>query len=272
MSDLPGRLVILGYPVAHSLSPRIQNAALAHANIPVRYQPLAVPPAELDLVLSDLRREGAGGNITAPHKSSFAERCDHLSEAAARAGAVNTFWMEDGKLVGDNTDIDGFIRATERLLGGRPQGTIAILGAGGAAAAVLAACERWGGLRATLYNRTPARAHALARRFGKWVHVYEHVGATLAGAQLVVNATVLGLLDHDPLPAELSDVPADAAVHDLVYRPGMTNWVRRLRADGRRATDGLTMLVEQGAEAFTRWIGQEPDRGVMWEAVGETRD
>lgn len=270
MREPPRRLVLLGHPVAHSLSPRMQNAALAAAGIPIRYEAIDVPPGQLDARLVTLVAQGAAGNVTIPHKLAVAERCDSLRPAAARTGAVNTFWVESGRLIGDNTDVDGFDDAVRELLGTPPADLeVAVFGAGGGAAGVLAAIERWPGCRARLYNRTSARAAALAERFTT-ARVVSSPGAALAGSALAVNATPVGLSD-DTIPFDLHLLEPAASVVDLVYRPGETALVRAARANGHRSADGLAMLVGQGARAFERWFGTAPDRDLMWEALGRAR-
>ena len=267
MRKLPGRLVLLGHPVAHSLSPRFQNAALRAAGIPLVYEAIDVPPQSLRRTLAELAEIDAIGNVTIPHKEAVAACCQRLSPLAERCGAVNTFWHEDGHLVGDNTDVGGVDAIATLLLGdARATATVALLGAGGSASAVVAAVERWGDARVRVYNRNVDRAHMLAARFGAVVEVVESVENALDGAALVVNATPVGLKD-DALPVPVSALPPDAAVFDLVYRANETAWVRAARDAGHRAADGEGMLVEQGALSFERWFGVVPDRGAMWRAL-----
>ena len=263
----PERLVLLGHPVAHSLSPRIQGAALRSAGIPLAYEAIDVDPAMFDDVTVRLRREKAAGNVTVPHKERMRVACDVLTPLAERVGAVNTFWIgDDGSLVGDNTDVGGFDAAARELFGSGPANlTVGVLGAGGAAAAVLAAIESWDQCIAHVYNRTPERARILCERFGSVAHPVDDVGA-VAGAQLVVNATSVGLRD-DALPIDPALIAPGAVVIDLVYRPGETTWAKAVRARGHRSCDGLPMLVEQGALAFERWFGVTADRKAMWRAV-----
>lgn len=265
----PGRLVLLGHPVAHSLSPVFQNAALRSAGLPVVYDALDVPPEELDETLRALARSGSAGNVTVPHKQRAAAVCDRLTALASRVGAVNTFWCDpDGALVGDNTDVDGFDAAVRHLLGAAPDGlTVALVGSGGAAAAVLAAVETWNGARARLWGRTAGRAAALAKRYAPIAAVSERIEDALRGADLVVNATPVGLQGGDtPFPPAL--LPSGAAVLDLAYRRGgETPLVAAARMRGLRASDGMVMLVEQGALAFERWFGVQPDREAMWASL-----
>ncbi len=266
MTSRPGRLVLLGHPVGHSLSPRFQNAALRKAGIDLTYEALDVAPLELPAMLSRLASENAAGNVTIPHKGAAFAACARRTHVAERAGAVNTFWHEHGRLVGDNTDVAGFSTAVAQLLGAEPQElVVGLLGAGGAAAAVLAAIEEWRGCRAIVWNRTAERGARLCARFSS-VAQQGDVARIGREAQLVVNATSIGLHDES-LPMDVSKLRADAAVVDLVYRPGQSAFVRAARAGGHRATDGLAMLIEQGALAFERWFGVPPDRDAMWAAV-----
>lgn len=265
--ELPGRLVLLGHPVAHSLSPALQNAALRSAGIPLTYEAMDVTPATLATVAGLLRDAAAAGNVTVPHKEAFAALCGSRSPVADRVGAVNTFWTEDGILVGDNTDVGGFDAAVRRHFGvPHDHGMVVVLGAGGSAAAVLAAVERWEGARVRIVARTAARAHALAARFARIATVVEHVANAVHDASLVVNTTPVGLEDSG-IPVDPAFLPTGADVLDLTYRRGETPWVHACRARGLRAADGLAMLVEQGALAFERWFGAIPDREAMWKAA-----
>jgi shikimate dehydrogenase len=262
----PSRLVLLGHPVGHSLSPRIQNAALRSAGIPLEYVAVDVPPRALDATLDDVIATGAAGNATIPHKESVAARAS-LTPLARRVGAVNTFWVEDGALHGDNTDVHGFDASVRALLGSPPRGIVAVLGAGGSAAAVLAAIENWHAAAAVVFGRTRSRVDALCARFPGMARVAPSAREAVRGAALVVNTTPIGLHSDDhPIPLDL--IPSDAAVVDLVYRPGGTSWSQAAAARGHRSCDGLPMLVEQGAAAFERWFGVRADREAMWKAVG----
>jgi shikimate dehydrogenase len=263
----PGRLVLIGHPVAHSLSPAFQNAALRRAGIPLVYEALDVAPSDLRAALDTLMSERAAGNVTIPHKSAVFARCDVCTALAERVGAVNTFWSLGSELHGDNTDVGGFEAAVTAAIGGEPSGGLTLIGAGGSAAAVCAAAERWSNVEVRIVSRSQTRARELAARFAPVVTVASGIEAALEGCSLVVNATPLGMQDGDPLPVPIDQLPPDAAVVDLVYRSGGTAWVRAARTAGLSAVDGLPMLVEQGALAFERWFGVAPDRGAMWNAV-----
>jgi len=264
---IPERLVLLGHPVSHSLSPRIQNAALDSARIDLRYEAVDVEPANFESTLARLREQRAAGNVTVPFKERAFAACHAVSPLAQRVGAVNTWWVDaDGRLQGDNTDVGGFDWMVRREIAEPRALSIGVIGAGGAAAAVLAAVESWTNCLAHVWNRTPERARVLCERFGSVAHPVDDIGV-VAGADVVINASSIGLKD-DGLPIDLSLVRRESVVFDLVYRPGETRFVRELRQRGVRATDGLPMLVEQAALAFEKWFGVAPDRAAMWSAVG----
>jgi shikimate dehydrogenase len=260
--------VLLGHPVAHSLSPAIQTAALRAAGIDAPYEALDVDPAILPGVIEELRATRTGGNVTAPFKERVFDACDRLSDLATRVGAVNTFWFDaTGRMFGDNTDVGGFDAAVRALMGDpRADLSVGLIGAGGAAAGVLAAIERWPSPTVHVFNRTPERARVLCERFGSVAQPVDDIGV-IAGAQLVINATTIGL-GNDAMPIDAAMLRPDAAVYDLVYRPGETALVRAARARGLAAADGIGMLIEQAALAFERWTGQPADRSVMWSALG----
>jgi len=263
----PSRLVLLGSDVSGSLSPRFQRAALAAAGIDLSYEAVSVTPDNLGSVIEEIRREGIAGNVTRPHKSVFHDACDVLTPLARRVGAVNTFWLRDGRLYGDNTDVDGFDVSARELLKDATRGVeVLLLGAGGAAAAVLAAVERWPSARAMIVSRSAAKAVRLAERYSMTATVESDAIAAARRAGLIVNATPVGQHD-DLLPLDPSVVPRGTAVLDLVYRRGETAWVRALRANGNAARDGMTMLLEQGALSFRRWFGIDPDRNAMRAAI-----
>jgi shikimate dehydrogenase len=263
---LPGRLVLLGHPVAHSLSPRFQNAALRAAGIALVYEALDTPGAALDATLLALRESNAAGNVTVPHKVAVAQRCQRLTSLAKRLGAVNTFWHDNGELVGDNTDVVGF-EAMAKSLGVVSEGAVvACLGAGGAARAACAAIERWPGASIRLFTRGEQRAEELHDLFPELIVRVPTLDAAVRDARVVVNTTPIGMTD-DSVPIEISRLPRDADVMDLVYRPAETRWVREARIAGHRAADGREMLLWQGVSAFERWFAHTPDVSAMRSAL-----
>jgi shikimate dehydrogenase len=267
----PTRLVLLGHPVSHSLSPRFQNAALAACGLRQRYSTLDVLPDALAATVRALSVEGAGGNVTIPHKEAMFVLADYRSEAAVQTGAVNVFWFENGALIGHNTDVEGLESALLALLpGGIAGATCALLGAGGSAGAALVALQRLGCGPIRVWSRTAGRASSLARRTGSYVTEYASAEATVQDASLVINATPIGLYG-DAMPVDPMALAPDAAVLDLVYRRGGSAWMRACERRGHHAQDGLHMLVEQGAAAFTAWFGVEAPRQAMWAALEDMR-
>lgn len=247
----------------------MHSAALAAAGIDMSYEALDVPPHLLGDTLASLARERAAGNVTIPHKTAAAGMMATLSPIARRIGAVNTFHASAGTLVGDNTDAAGFAALVRTMLGQEPRNAhIAVIGAGGAAAAVLATIEDWSGCSAGVYARSRSSAERLVARFPDVARVKTLRDGEVMRGDIVVNATPIGL-ETEELPVPLASIEPNAAVIDLVYMPGETAWVRRARAAGRRASDGLPMLLEQGAVAFQIWFGVQPDRDAMWKALKE---
>ena len=270
----PTRLVLLGHPVAQSLSPVFQNAALRAAGLDVHYETCDVTVDALNATLVALVREGAAGNVTIPHKEQVASRCDVLTPLAARLGAVNTWWTVDGRLHGDNTDAGGFDDAVVALLGEIPRAMkVAVLGAGGSARAVVAAASAWPESRVAIWARTPSRAAALLELGpAGTTSAEEFMADAVRGAGLVVNTTPIGMRDEQ-VPVNPAVLRAGAACLDLVYRRrGPTPFVQLARAQHRPADNGLRMLIGQGARSWQRWFGDvEPDRDVMWRAVAPDR-
>lgn len=248
-------LAVLGDPVAHSLSPVMQNAAIRSFGLDAVYVALRVPATAVPTVLAALAAVGAAGNVTVPHKEA-AERCvTRKTDLCARAGACNTFWTENGALVGDNTDVAG-VQACLRELGGgadRAERWL-VLGTGGSARAVAVAAADAG---AELLVRS--RSQERAGRFVDWaasrgVRARVAPADTPLVADLAINATPLGLHAGDPLPLDPAESRGLRAALDLVYAPGETRWVRALRAAGVAAREGREVLVQQGAAAFERFF------------------
>jgi shikimate dehydrogenase len=264
----PGRLVLVGHPVAHSLSPALQNAALRYVGLPIVYEALDVSPHALADVVRRLIAARAAGNVTIPHKEAVASHCARLDGVAERVQAVNAFRVAaDGALEGTNTDVAGFDALAREAGALRAGARVALLGAGGSAAAVLAALERWSGARVALFNRTSTRAIALASRFPIVETVASTPAQAVRDATVVVNATSLGLHTGDQFPIAIDELRPGAVVLDLVYRPGETAWVKSARQRGHAALDGFCMLLEQGALAFEWWLGIAAPRDVMREAL-----
>ena len=250
---------IIGWPVEHSRSPRLHGFWLERHGIDGAYVPLPVRPESFTLAVRGLVAAGfAGANVTAPHKLAAFEICDTIEASARRAGAVNTLVFRDGRITGRNTDGLGFI-ANLRAYGVDPaSGPALVLGAGGAARAVVAALQDEG-VAVTLANRTRPRAEALARDLpGIAVIDWSSRSAALADHALLVNATSLGMAGHDALEIDLDCAKPGSAVADIVYVPLETPLLAAARARGLRPVEGLGMLLHQAVPGFAAWFGVTP--------------
>ena len=277
MSPLTARtrvFAILGDPIKHSLSPVIQNAAFREAGVDGVYVALHCDAEGMVGFMSGLGGAGGGGNVTLPHKEKAASVLDKACEAVRRTGACNTFWREDGKLCGDNTDVEGFGRALRHFLGDGPAGyRVLLLGAGGAARAVLLSLVDDQAEDVLILNRTVERARAVARRIGgDRVRVAERRSDFENGDfDLVVNTTRLGLGSEDELPLGLERLSRAGAVMDLVYGPSATPFVAASKRLGIPAVDGGEMLVNQGAVSFERFWGEAAPIEAMRQALEAAR-
>ena len=249
---------VVGHPIAHSRSPLIHGHWLAEHGIAGSYERIDVAPAAFESFFRGFPRDFRGGNVTIPHKEAAFRLADRVTDRARTLRSVNTLWVEDGLVHGDSTDGPGFAASLDEGAPGwsdRP-GTALVLGAGGAARAIVGALvER--GWRAVVANRTPARAQDLA---GPAVEAcgWEAVPARLAGADLLVNTTSLGMAGQPPLSIDLAPLPGHAVVVDIVYVPLETPLLAAARARGLRAVDGLGMLLHQAVPGFARWFGVTP--------------
>ncbi len=270
--------VILGDPVEHSLSPAMQNAALRAAGIDGFYVPWRVKPAGLPVAFESLRRmENFGGaNVTLPHKEQAVSLVDELSPEAASVGAVNTVVPRSGRLLGANTDVQGFLRSLVEEGGYLPKGQRAlILGAGGAARAVAWGLAEAGIAELLILNRTVARAESLADAVSRGGGIGAgalppgdpRMATRIADCTLVVNATSIGLDPSDPLPIDPSLFRPGMLVYDLVYRPRETPLLKEAKRRGCRVQEGLGMLLHQGALAFELWTGRNPSLEAMRTAL-----
>lgn len=255
---------VIGWPVAHSLSPRLHGHWLREHALPGRYVALPVRPEHLDGVLRSLPRLGYRGcNITVPHKQAALGLLDRVDAAARRIGAVNTVVVApDGTLEGGNSDGFGFL---ENLRSGRPgwsaaAGPAVVLGAGGSARAVVAALLDDGAPEVRLINRDRGRAERLAADLGGAieVHGWDRAAAVLEGAALLVNCTSLGMRGQPSLDLDLKALPGQAVVTDLVYAPLRTGLLAAAAARGNPCVDGLGMLLHQGRPGFRAWFGVDP--------------
>jgi shikimate dehydrogenase len=263
MSPPVPKACIIGHPVAHSRSPRIHGFWLKEYGLAGAYERADVLPEALGEFLSTLRQRGfVGANVTGPHKEAVFRAVPHKTDAAVAIGAVNTLWFEGNTLRADNTDVTGFLANLDATAPGwdAHRGIAVVLGAGGAARAVLFGLIGRGFARIVLVNRTPERAGELATAFGPKVAPtpWEDRSRLLAGADLLVNTTTLGMHAAPPLDIELGALPARAVVNDIVYVPLETRLLAAASQRGLRAVDGLGMLLHQAVPGFARWFGVTP--------------
>ncbi|HEY4188954.1 MAG TPA: shikimate dehydrogenase [Candidatus Limnocylindrales bacterium] len=273
------RVVLIGHPVAHSLSGAMQQAAFDHLGIDATYElwdrtPMALGDAVVELRTDDF----LGANVTIPHKERVVPMVDKLTDEAHATGAVNTLTKEGRKLVGHNTDVPGFKVALDLLVGRQKMPRTAIvLGAGGGARAVVYGLIREGFQRVIVFNRHLHRAEGLVKHFGRSAAHMElrampwHesiIEAELAKSKILVNATSIGLHgDVSPLPAEILN--GELLVLDLIY--ARTRLLREAAAAGCTTADGEAMLLNQGAAAFNLWTGQPAPLEVMGAALVDAR-
>jgi shikimate dehydrogenase len=258
---------LIGWPVEHSRSPAMHNAACEALGLDWRYVLLPTPPDQIELVVNRIRSgELSGANVTIPHKQAVMPLLDELDPAAAAIGAVNTIVPRGDRLIGYNTDVLGFTRSLLETGVEVKDNPCVLLGAGGAARAVVYALRQLGAL-ITLYARDVAKAQSL-------------IGAGAARALteldqidrdtvLIVNTTPLGMspqIEASPWPASLT-FPLKALAFDLIYNPVRTHWMMQAERSGNRVINGLPMLIYQGAAAFEMWTGQSAPVDVMRSAI-----
>jgi shikimate dehydrogenase len=264
---------IIGWPVEHSRSPLIHNYWLKTYGIAGEYRREAVPPDQFEAFVQSLAaRDYVGANVTVPHKEkalaySLPDDCAHA------VGAANTLWIAGGFLHATNTDVEGFLNNLDACAPqwDRDLSNVVVLGAGGAAHAVVYALLTRGVARITVVNRSQHRAEALRQRFLERVQVapWEELDDRLGDAGLFVNTTTLGMAGQPELAADIGRLPGHAIVADLVYVPLLTPLIRTAKARGLRAADGLGMLLHQAVRGFELWFGRKPEVTAELRAVVE---
>lgn len=255
---------VIGWPVKHSLSPRLHNYWLRQRELDGLYIPLEIAPEDLKGALEFMEKTGfRGANFTVPHKEAVMEYCAGVDETVRATGAANTIWHQRDGWHATNTDVYGLrmhlgqTLGTEALRGKR----VVVLGAGGAARAVMLALEQLGIASARIINRHPGRAEAVAAQFAtvRSVHGWEKPAPILAEGDVLINTTVLGMKGKDPLFLDLSSLPEHAVVVDIVYNPLETDLLRQARLRRLTTVDGLGMLLHQAVDGFARWFGVRPE-------------
>lgn len=266
-------LGIIGHPIRHSLSPLMQNSALEQCGMNCVFVPFDVHPEQLGEAIAGIRALGIRGiNVTIPHKIGVIPFLDELDESAVAAGAVNTVYNENGRLVGYNTDGDGLIRSLADDLSFVPEkSAVVIFGAGGAARGAVAAICRAGAQRVTIVNRSGNKAQklveAMAKRYPGTVLTTigygEEMKAVLADADLLLNTTSLGM-NGEAIPGlDLAPLSRKAVIYDMVYTPPVTPLLQEAERMGFSCANGLGMLAAQGELAFRIWLGTMPPVGLM---------
>lgn len=257
MSPLAG---VIGDPIGHSRSPMLHGYWLRRYGLPGQYVPLHVKSDDLRPALALLPRIGFKGvNVTLPHKEAVLGLADEVTPLARRIGSANTLTFQDGRILADNTDAYGFTwNILDKLPDWRP-GCVALIGAGGASRAVIAALQDRGAREIRITNRNPERAQTLALYFGLHPVRWEDRAAMLEGCDALINATTLGMTRQPLLELPLDALPTTALVTDLIYTPLETPLLKCARVRGNVVVDGLGMLLYQAVPGFTRWFGREPE-------------
>jgi len=270
---------VFGYPIRHSASPAMQNAAFRASGLDYVYLPFGVSPERLKRALLGLPALGiCGVNLTIPHKENAIKHMDELSEEATVVGAINTVVVKSGKLKGYNTDVEGFLRSLSEDAGFAPEGEkVAVLGAGGASRSVLFALARAKVSRLMIANRTLGRAEKLAVEMSEKFPEVEikvmplgsdSLERQIPSCSLLVNATSLGMKGELPV-SDADCFHEGLTVYDLVYTPLSTPLLEEAKKRGAKTFNGLSMLVYQGAASFRLWTGEEPPVEVMRRAAEE---
>ena len=257
------RACVTGHPVAHSRSPLIHNYWLKLMGLKGHYGRVDTPPEIFpDFIRSLAQNDYVGCNVTLPNKERAYQLADVKTERADRLQAANTLWLERGKLHADNTDIEGFVsNLDERAPGWDAQlDKAVILGAGGAAAAIIQGLLERKATKIVIVNRTIEKAEQLARRFSAAIDVksFDDVSVALDRASFVVNTTSLGMKGQPPLALDLSKLNHDALITDIVYVPLITDFLKSAQNQGLKIVDGLGMLLHQAVPGFQHWFGQRP--------------
>ncbi|MCI6284713.1 shikimate dehydrogenase [Selenomonas sp.] len=270
-------LGVMGWPIAHSLSPAMQNAAIAAASVDAVYTAFAVEPQALALAVAGLRTlHFRGWNVTIPHKQAIMDALDEIDEDAAAIGAVNTVVNDGGRLKGYNTDVVGFLGGLRDAGFDPAEKNVVLLGAGGAARAALWGLMKSHAMRVTVGARHPEKAEALIDDFAARASMLgtklaamhwetEAFRGAFSHADLVVNVTPLGMTPHtdDKPPVDWREAKPDAFAYDIIYTPEETRFLHEAAALGHRTLNGEDMLVQQGAAAFELWFGRKADASVM---------
>jgi shikimate dehydrogenase len=275
-------LGVIGDPIAHSLSPLMHNAAIAHLGVDYIYVPFAIPSSDLTAAVRGFEAIGVRGfNITIPHKQAILPLLTEVTAVARAVGAVNTVWRTAAGWVGTNTDVEGFLAPLRALTCDWGQTSAVILGNGGAARAVVAGCAQLGCAEVHVIGRDASKLDRFAQSFIQsgqdsaggvtlQVHLWDQLSTVLPRAGLLVNTTPIGMSSLQDMPigspldlAEMALLPLGSVVYDLIYVPNPTLLLQQAQARGLMTIDGLEMLVQQGAAALTIWLERSVPVTVM---------
>lgn len=252
---------VIGWPVSHSLSPRLHNYWLKQYGIEGAYTAMEVKPEALEETMDMVVAKGFRGcNLTIPHKERIIPMLYAMDETAKSIGAVNTVIIKEGKLFGTNTDAYGFMENLKQHATFKKQKAV-VLGAGGAARAVCKALADEGFNQVVITNRTLGKAETLADHFGSAFNAqpWDKRAELLQNTDLLVNTTSLGLEKNPPLEINLEHLPKETVVNDIIYRPFMTPLLKEAKARGNIIVDGLGMLIYQAIPGFEAWFGKKPE-------------
>jgi shikimate dehydrogenase len=270
---------IIGYPVSHSISPQMHNAAFEHLGLNLEYVPFEVNPGDIKKALDGMRAEGVlGFNVTIPHKETIIPLLDEVTKLPRIIGAVNTVKNEGGKLVGYNTDGAGFIESLKEDAGFNTKGKKAVLlGAGGAAKAIVVMLAESGASSISITDIEPKRAENLAKYVGSLFETKiksipsgsEELNEAILKADLLVNATPIGMHPKENVSpiGKNTKIKNGSVVFDLIYNPPETRLMKDAKKSGAKVFNGLGMLVRQGALALSIWTEQKAPVEVMWKAA-----
>jgi len=263
---------LLGWPVQHTLSPAMQNAAFQAAGLDYRYLAFAVRPENLPQALAGAKAFGFGGlNLTIPHKVRVIPYLDGIDRSAELVGAVNTVVFESGRAIGYNTDLDGFVNSLKAENISIAEKRVVVLGAGGAARAIVYGLLDNRVLTVAVGARDSAKAATFAQTFGNSQRVQgfgwqqKEFAKVLSGCDILIHCTPIGMYPcwEEEVPLDWAALNPQAVVCDLIYNPVVTSLLTRAAASGHKTLGGSGMLVEQGAAAFTLWTGIEAPRDIM---------
>ncbi|SDH46696.1 shikimate dehydrogenase [Alteribacillus persepolensis] len=263
---------VIGHPIGHSMSPAIHNDQFQHQGLPYFYHAFDVDSLDLKHAIEGMKRLGVSGfNVTVPHKVEVMQYLDDIEDDAQTIGAVNTVVSQDGRLIGYNTDGKGYLTSLLQTVGEKlHDNRVLVIGAGGAARAVITALNNYGVKQLAVTNRTPSKAETIKDRVNPTMRIMEMNEAKdkLDQFDVIINTTSVGMPpQQDNVPLEVTALKDNALLSDLIYNPLETKWLQQGKSYGAQTLNGIGMFVGQGAVAFELWTGIWPDTERMTEVV-----